>query len=317
MLVPITKFSTVRFYGNRNDANTLAPIKSEQPSYCPVSGKPLLKTNAECDRIASTEDQEDSPDALKFPVYKSYYPDSLSPRYRKRMQQELRKNMQGFMGEIVNHNRVLTDYIKPMVVSIHKPDAGDNDVSGSGFIYRGKYIITNHHVLDDGSLQNGKVAVTFLNGKIVNAKIVGFDKQKDIMVLRVNPKKLNMDRLPSVDFAPAHTVEEGDPVVAVGHPLGHNRWSMTFGNVTSDNRHHEASGLDLFQIDADLSVGNSGGPTFNMFGEVAGINIYTAMPSMAENIGFCVRPKDLKPLVDKIIDKFEQKPKETPLDVTA
>jgi S1-C subfamily serine protease len=148
---------------------------------------------------------------------------------------------------------------------------------GSGFVFsEDGYIATNAHVVTNGTgtkLKKAKqVFVGFSDGNQVSAKIVGYDPNADVGVVKVDPKGLDL-----VPLALGHTaaVRVGEPVAAIGSPFG-EQGSLSIGVVSAKNRTIEAltdfSISDAIQTDAAINRGNSGGPLLDAHGRVVGIN---------------------------------------------
>ncbi|MGL4728284.1 MAG: trypsin-like peptidase domain-containing protein, partial [Bosea sp. (in: a-proteobacteria)] len=142
---------------------------------------------------------------------------------------------------------------------------------GSGFfISADGYIVTNHHVIENGV----EVQVVMDDGRTLNAKIIGADPRTDVALLKVEEK----GEYPFVRFAGGNP-RIGDWVVAVGNPFGLGG-TVTAGIVSARGRDIGAGPYDDFlQIDAPVNRGNSGGPSFNLNGEVVGVNTAIASPS--------------------------------------
>jgi serine protease Do len=141
----------------------------------------------------------------------------------------------------------------------------ESKAGGSGFIIDASgIIITNHHVIDNAD----KVVVTLSDGTELEAEVLGADARTDIAVLKVEPK----EPLPAVKLADSDIVRVGEWVIAVGNPFGLGG-TVTAGIVSALGRDIGAGYYDDFiQTDAPINQGNSGGPLFNMAGEVIGIN---------------------------------------------
>jgi serine protease Do len=152
---------------------------------------------------------------------------------------------------------------------------------GSGFFVSADgYIVTNNHVV-----QNAKtVSVTMDNGKSLDAKVVGADPKTDVAVIKVNEP----GDYPFVSFA-KEMPRIGDWVVAIGNPYGLGG-TVTAGIVSAEGRDIGEGPYDRFlQIDAPINRGNSGGPTFNMQGQVVGMNTAIYSPSGGSvGIGFAI-----------------------------
>jgi serine protease Do len=145
------------------------------------------------------------------------------------------------------------------------------EAQGSGFfISADGYVVTNNHVVDSAA----EVQVTMDDGRTLDAKVVGTDPKTDLAVLKVKEG----GNFPYVPFA-AKTPRVGDWVVAIGNPFGLGG-TVTAGIVSARGRDIGAGPYDDFlQIDAPVNRGNSGGPTFNLNGEVVGVNTAIASPS--------------------------------------
>jgi putative serine protease PepD len=146
--------------------------------------------------------------------------------------------------------------------------------TGSGFVIKGGYIVTNNHVVA-AAVQGGDIQIRFNNGKSTTARIVGRDPNSDIAVV----KPETTFGAPEVTLGNSDGVVVGDPVIAIGSPLGFVG-TVTSGIVSSLNRPVEAGGesgsdyalINAIQTDAAINPGNSGGPLVNAVGEVIGVN---------------------------------------------
>lgn len=168
---------------------------------------------------------------------------------------------------------------------------GPKQVSlGSGFVIdKDGYIITNNHVIDKAK----EITVTFADNTQLEAKLVGTDPKTDIALIKVASTKA----LPAVKFGNSDKIRVGDWILAIGNPFGLGG-SVTAGIVSAKSRDIESGPYDNFiQTDASINQGSSGGPMFNLNGEVIGIN--TAIFSTSGGnigIGFAV-PIDLTTFV--------------------
>jgi serine protease Do len=144
---------------------------------------------------------------------------------------------------------------------------------GSGFfISEDGYLVTNNHVVSEGS----DFSVVTNDGKELDAKLIGTDPRTDLAVLKVDG---GGNKFTYVDFADDSKVRIGDWVVAVGNPFGLGG-TVTAGIISARSRDIGAGPYDDFiQIDAPVNRGNSGGPTFNLNGQVIGINTAIFSPS--------------------------------------
>jgi putative serine protease PepD len=165
--------------------------------------------------------------------------------------------------------------VLPSVVMI-KVDDGEG--TGSGFIVRGGYIVTNNHVVTlDGQLTHAQLQVVFNGGQTEPAKLIGTDPYSDIAVIR--PERV--PGLPALTLGNSASVRVGDPVVAFGSPLG-LAGTVTSGIVSALNRPVQPSSggsgntpqvfYDAIQTDAPINPGNSGGPLVNGQAQVIGVS---------------------------------------------
>ena len=153
---------------------------------------------------------------------------------------------------------------------------------GSGFVIDPKgIIITNNHVIADAD----EITIEFADGSELKAEVIGKDSKTDIAVLRVTPLKL----LKSVPFGASKKARIGDWVMAIGNPFGQGS-TVTMGIISAINRDIRSGPYDNFiQTDAAINRGNSGGPLFNMDGEVIGINTAIISPTGGSiGLGFSI-----------------------------
>ncbi len=165
---------------------------------------------------------------------------------------------------------------------------------GSGFIISADgYVVTNNHVV-----QNGKDITVVLNdGSELKAKLVGRDPKTDLALLKVKDAK----SLPYVAFGNSDTLRVGDWVLAVGNPFGLGG-TVTSGIVSARGREIGAGPYDDFlQIDASINKGNSGGPTFDVHGNVVGVNTAIFSPTGGSvGIGFAIPATIASKVVDQL-----------------
>ena len=136
---------------------------------------------------------------------------------------------------------------------------------GSGFVIsKDGYIVTNNHVIE----QADTITITFSDGREMQATLVGRDRDSDLAVLKVSSKTA----LPFVEFANSDKAEVGDWVIAIGNPLGFGG-SVSAGIISATGRDLNTGRSDNYiQTDAAINQGNSGGPLFNLAGQVVGVN---------------------------------------------
>ena len=165
---------------------------------------------------------------------------------------------------------------------------------GSGFIIDRKgYIITNNHVIENAE----KIMVLLHDDKSFEAEVVGKDPKTDVALLKINPKNTN---LKAVKFGNSNDLRVGDWVMAIGNPFGFGG-TVTAGIVSARGRNIGGSYDDYIQTDASINRGNSGGPLFDMKGNVVGIN--TAIFSQSGGsvgIGFAVSSNLAKQVSDQL-----------------
>ncbi len=159
---------------------------------------------------------------------------------------------------------------------------------GSGFVIDAEegIVITNNHVIADAD----EIEVNFSDGSKLKAELVGVDTKTDLAVLKVDPTARN---LTAVSFGDSDAIRIGDWVMAIGNPFGLGG-TVTVGIVSARDRNINSGPYDDFiQTDAAINRGNSGGPLFNMDGEVIGINTAIISPSGGSiGIGFAI-PSEL------------------------
>jgi serine protease Do len=166
---------------------------------------------------------------------------------------------------------------------------------GSGFIIDASgYVITNNHVIQDAD----EITVILQDESRLEAKVVGRDPKTDLAVLKVNPT----GKLTAVTFGDSDALRVGDWVIAIGNPFGFGG-TVTAGIISARGRDINAGPYDDFlQTDASINRGNSGGPMFNLDGQVIGINTAIFSPTGASiGIGFAIPANGAKPVIDQLI----------------
>jgi serine protease Do len=165
---------------------------------------------------------------------------------------------------------------------------------GSGFIIDDTgYVITNNHVIDNAE----KIMVILYDDTSFEATVVGKDPKTDVALLKIDPKKT---KLKAVKFGDSNDLRVGDWVMAIGNPFGFGG-TVTAGIVSARGRNLSGSYDDYIQTDASINRGNSGGPLFDMKGNVVGIN--TAIFSQSGGsvgIGFAVSSNLAKQVTDQL-----------------
>ena len=165
---------------------------------------------------------------------------------------------------------------------------------GSGFVIDAEgFIVTNNHVIDGAD----EIIANFADGSKLKAELVGRDQKTDVALLKVKPPK----PLKAVKFGDSDKARVGDWVMAIGNPFGFGG-SVTVGIVSARNRDIHSGPYDNFiQTDAAINKGNSGGPLFDMYGDVVGINTAIVSPTGGSiGIGFAIPSKTASSVVDQL-----------------
>ena len=181
----------------------------------------------------------------------------------------------------------------------NRPDPRRVQSLGSGFVISADgVVITNNHVIKDAD----EVIVNFSNGDKLAAEVVGRDPKTDLAVLRVAPD----EPLQPVKFAPSDPLRIGDWVMAIGNPFGLGG-TVTVGIISARNRNLQSGPYDDFlQTDAAINRGNSGGPLFDMNGDVVGINTAIISPSGGSiGIGFAIPSEIAQQVIHQLIEYGE------------
>ena len=170
---------------------------------------------------------------------------------------------------------------------------------GSGFVIDPSgIVITNNHVIGDAN----DIVVIFTDGRKLKATVVGKDSKVDVAVLKVESDK----PLKTVNFGDSGKMRVGDGVMAVGNPFGLGE-TVTAGIISARNRNIDSGPYDDFlQTDASINKGNSGGPLFNLQGEVIGINTAILSPSGGSiGIGFATPSATVVPVIAQLREFHE------------
>ncbi|PJF22607.1 MAG: trypsin [Phototrophicales bacterium] len=162
--------------------------------------------------------------------------------------------------------------------------------SGSGFVIDQQgHIVTNYHVVQGAT----EIIVTFFDGTITRAEIIGTDADSDLAIIKVD---IPAERLIPVTFGNVDDLQVGQEVVAIGSPFGQN-WTLTTGIISATNRIIRGLGDysigSAIQTDTPINPGNSGGPLLNLNGEVVGVNSQIISETRSNSgVGFAI-PSDL------------------------
>ena len=168
--------------------------------------------------------------------------------------------------------------------------------SGTGFVIRADgYILTNYHVIEKST----EFTVTFADGKTYDAEVIGFENEfSDIAVLKIDTTDLKPVTIGSSD-----SMTVGQDVTVIGNPLGELTFSLTKGVVSALGRQINTDGtpITMFQIDAAVNSGNSGGPAFDSSGNVVGVVTAKYASEEIEGLGFCIPASDAAEIAADII----------------
>lgn len=180
------------------------------------------------------------------------------------------------------------------------PQTREAQSLGSGFVVSSDgYVVTNNHVITaEGKGQVESITVTMTDGTEYPAKLIGKDAASDLAVLKIDAKK----PLPFVKFGDSRNARVGDWVVAIGNPFGLSG-TVTAGIISAVYRNTGAGGAydRYLQTDAAINRGNSGGPMFDMKGQVIGINNAIFSPTGGSvGIGFAIPAETAAPIVEKL-----------------
>ncbi len=170
--------------------------------------------------------------------------------------------------------------------------------NGSGFIINSNgEILTNAHVVDGADV----VTVTLKDGRSFNGKVLGEDRVTDVAVIKIDAKSL-----PVVPLGNSKQLQSGEPVIAIGNPLGLD-YTVTSGIISATGRSSRDIGassdkrVDYLQTDAAINPGNSGGPLLNIRGQVIGMN--TAIIRGAQGLGFAIPINTVQRISQQLIAK--------------
>ena len=192
----------------------------------------------------------------------------------------------------------LVEAVSPAVVNIVvRSETGEttSEGQGSGFLISeiGE-VVTNYHVIEGGST----ITVVFNNGEEFNAQIIGTDEETDLALLKINSDQ----PFPPVKFYEGDPIRIGDWVIAIGNPFGIGQ-STSVGIISAIGRDRVESGayVDYIQTDATINRGNSGGPLFNPYGQVVGVNSAIFSPTGASvGIAFAIPHQTAKEVIDAL-----------------
>ncbi len=197
-------------------------------------------------------------------------------------------------GEGLTYTQIY-DKNLPSMVSIQAEDAKSYSTGTGVVLTADGYLITNAHVVAGAD----KVQVACADNRVLDAALVGFDAREDLAVLKVEA-----DDLTPAEFGDSFALRCGDPVAAIGDPLGY-RSTITDGIVSALDRDVEVDGTSmvLIQTSAAINMGNSGGALINQYGQVVGITTVKIVTDdgSAEALGFAIPSRRVKYVADTLI----------------
>jgi len=167
--------------------------------------------------------------------------------------------------------------------------------SGSGFIYtQNGYIVTNYHVIQSAK----SIKVTLHDNKEFDAKLIGYDQENDIAVIKIDAENLN-----AVTVGSSSELSVGDRLYIIGNPLGELSQTLSQGVVSGLNRKIDTGNyiINMHQTDAAINQGNSGGPVFDENGRVVGIVAAKYASETIESLGFFIPIDDVKTKLNDIM----------------
>lgn len=170
---------------------------------------------------------------------------------------------------------------------------------GTGFIVSEEgYIVTNYHVVENGR----SISVTLYDESVYSAKLIGYEESNDLAVIKIEPQ----GHIESLVYGKSSDLKVGDDVYVIGNPLGDLTFTLTRGVVSALNRLIDTDSgftINMFQTDAAVNSGNSGGPVFDKHGFVVGIASAKYASASIEGLSFCVPIDDVRSMIDEIINK--------------
>jgi serine protease Do len=227
--------------------------------------------------------------------------------------QEASNSSGSMMNAIANVTEAVVGIIniqqQTTVYSSQPQDQEQEAGTGSGVIFKKSgndaYIITNNHVI----ARANKVEVSLASGERIPAEIVGADPLTDLAVLKIDGKHVKK----TAGFGDSSKLRIGEPVAAIGNPLGLDLASTVTQGIVSGKRTISIStsegewDLNVIQTDAAINPGNSGGALINSAGQVVGINSLKISETGVEGLGFAIPSEDVKPIVEDLLQYGEVK----------
>ena len=195
------------------------------------------------------------------------------------------------VNSIVSITASWKQYYSSFIGSYYRPVTS----SGSGFfVTEDGYIITNSHVIENAE----EITVTDYNGNQYPARLIGSEPENDVAVIKIDAGTI------PVTLGFSSSLEVGDDILIIGNALGELSYTYTDGIVSHLSREislESGQKINMFQTNAAINNGNSGGPVYNMDGEVVGIASAKLASEKIEGLGFCIPIDDVKDMITDII----------------
>jgi serine protease Do len=270
---------------------TPAPQTQTAPEFTPLRDMGQPPVNAQPDAAQSPYVGEieivPSPDTTPQEASLPYSPQIATPR-----------SMMDMPVSALPSIADLVAKVSPSVVNIVVTTEGGETTSegqGSGFVISNDLeVVTNYHVIDGGTY----IHIEFNDGRKYPAKILGTDEETDLALLQIQTN----EAIPNVSFLEGKDIRIGDWVVAIGNPFGIGQ-STSLGVISAIGRERVESGsyVDYIQTDATINRGNSGGPLFNLEGQVVGVNSAIYSPTGASvGIAFVIPHHTARDVVESL-----------------
>jgi len=202
--------------------------------------------------------------------------------------------------DMARHQVVVINTEAPNFLGLPDASRGTAPISGSGFIVSSDgYILTNYHVIEIAHQNGLPITVVLYDGKSFEAEVIGFERNNDVAVIKIDAPGLNPVFIGNSD----HT-RVGQTIYAIGNPFGDLVYTMTDGIVSALDRVVSVEGKSIrtFQFSAAVNSGNSGGPIFDTRGEVIGIVTAKVVRGNVEGIGFAIPINDAVEIATELIE---------------
>ena len=204
------------------------------------------------------------------------------------------------------YNSACNEVVNISVETVYRDKDGytiPSTVSGSGFVItEDGYILTNYHVVQKAAEGSFPVSVVFYNGDAYNGDVISYEEESDIALVKIDAINLQ-----AATIGDSSTILVGEEVFAVGNPYQILGFTMSSGRISALNRliatEENENAIEMFQIDADIYEGNSGGPLYNNRGEVIGIvSAKFSASSKMDGIGFAIPINTAREKISDLMD---------------